>query len=250
VAGAFTGADRKGREGKFRLADGGTLFLDEIGDMPLPLQAKLLRALQEGEMEPLGSNHLVQFDVRILAATSRDLLGMVRSGKFREDLYYRLNVLPVRVPALRERRTDIPALVEVLGEDIALRSGVPQPEFSAAAVDLLCAQAWRGNVRELRNILEQLMMCSDARQISAEEVMRVLNEGGQAVPEWTAPVLAAPARLIRPMADAVAELEAQLISQALEATQGNRVAAAAALGISRATLYDRLAKMSELKPTT
>ena len=102
--GAYTGADRKGREGKFRLAHGGTLFLDEIGDMPLGLQAKLLRALQEGEIEPLGSNKLVPFDARVIAATSRDLARLVREGKFREDLFYRLNVLPLRVPPLRERR--------------------------------------------------------------------------------------------------------------------------------------------------
>src|SRR3954469_20872295 len=117
--GAYTGADRKGRDGKFKLADGGTLFLDEIGDMPLPLQAKLLRALQEGEIEPLGSNKVVPFDARVIAATSRDLGALVRDGRFREDLFYRLNVLPLRVPPLRERRSDIPALVEVLGEDMA-----------------------------------------------------------------------------------------------------------------------------------
>jgi MoxR-like ATPase len=101
--GAYTGADRKGRDGKFKLADGGTLFLDEIGDMPLALQPKLLRALQEGEIEPLGSNKVVPFDARVIAATSRDLPALVREGKFREDLYYRLNVLPIKVPPLRER---------------------------------------------------------------------------------------------------------------------------------------------------
>jgi transcriptional regulator with PAS, ATPase and Fis domain len=109
--GAYTGADRRGREGKFKLADGGTLFLDEIGDMPLALQPKLLRALQEGEIEPLGSNKVLRFDARVIAATSRDLAALVREGRFREDLYYRLNVLPIRVPPLRERRDDIPALV-------------------------------------------------------------------------------------------------------------------------------------------
>ena len=129
--GAYTGADRKGRDGKFKLADGGTLFLDEIGDMPLALQPKLLRALQEGEIEPLGSNKVCRFDARVIAATSRDLAALVREGKFREDLYYRLNVLPIRVPPLRERRADIPALVEVLVEDIALRNGTAPLELSA-----------------------------------------------------------------------------------------------------------------------
>ena len=106
--GAYTGAERKGRDGKFTLADGGTLFLDEIGDMPLGLQSKLLRALQEGEIEPLGSNQLIPFDARVIAATSRDLVKLVREGRFREDLYYRLNVLPIRVPPLRERRKTLP----------------------------------------------------------------------------------------------------------------------------------------------
>src|SRR5690606_8846230 len=112
--GAYTGADRKGRDGKFRLADGGTLFLDEIGDMPAPLQGKLLRALQEQEIEPLGSNRVLKVDVRVIAATSRDLKALVAEGRFREDLYYRINVLPIRVPALRERVGDLEALAEAL----------------------------------------------------------------------------------------------------------------------------------------
>src|SRR5829696_4199250 len=145
--GAFTGADRKGRQGKFKLADRGTLFLDEIGDMPLSLQPKLLRALQEGEIEPLGSNKLIAFDARVIAATSRDLAALVREGRFREDLFYRLNVLPIRVPALRERRSDIPALVEVLTEDMGIRSGSAPPEVGADAIALLSAQSWRGNIR-------------------------------------------------------------------------------------------------------
>ena len=115
--GAYTGADRRGCDGKFKLADGGTLFLDEIGDMPPHLQAKLLRALQEGEIEPMGSNQLASFDVRVVAATSRDLHALVRDGRFREDLFYRLHVLPIRVPPLRERRGDLPALVTVHAND-------------------------------------------------------------------------------------------------------------------------------------
>jgi transcriptional regulator with PAS, ATPase and Fis domain len=162
--GAYTGADRKGRDGKFKLADGGTLFLDEIGDMPQALQAKLLRALQEGEIEPLGSNKLVPFDARLIAATSRDLGALVREGRFREDLYYRLNVLPIRVPPLRERRSDIAALVEVLGEDMSHRSGSAPPELSPEALALLSGQVWRGNIRELRNVLEQ---AADAQRFTA-----------------------------------------------------------------------------------
>ena len=243
--GAFTGADRKGREGKFKLADGGTLFLDEIGDMPLALQAKLLRALQEGEIEPLGSNKVVPFDARVIAATSRDLPALVRDGRFREDLYYRLNVLPLRVPPLRERRSDIPALIEALGEDMAQRSGEAPPELMPDALALLAAQHWRGNTRELRNVLEQLAMRSDSTRIDAAEVKRVLAETGLeqiAAPEPSIPVGddADQGRLLRPMAEQIAELERRAIAAALARTGGNKLATARLLGISRATLYDRM----------
>ncbi|MBC7918690.1 MAG: sigma 54-interacting transcriptional regulator [Rhodoferax sp.] len=246
--GAYTGADRKGREGKFRLAHGGTLFLDEIGDMPLGLQAKLLRALQEGEIEPLGSNQLTPFDARVIAATSRDLGRLVREGSFREDLFYRLNVLPIRVPPLRERREDIAALVEVLGEDMALRSGAQPPELSAEALALLSAQVWRGNIRELRNVLEQATMRSDSHRIVSAQLEAVLRESGIAqlepVAAPTTPGLAAPttAVLVRPLAEQVAQLERQAIAAAMTAARGNKVAAARMLGISRATLYGRLAE--------
>ncbi|MDO8249833.1 MAG: sigma 54-interacting transcriptional regulator [Rhodoferax sp.] len=244
--GAYTGADRKGREGKFRLAHGGTLFLDEIGDMPLSLQAKLLRALQEGEIEPLGSNKLVPFDARVIAATSRDLNKLVREGNFREDLFYRLNVLPIRVPPLRERREDIPALVEVLGEDMALRSGAQPPELSAEALALLSAQVWRGNIRELRNVLEQATMRSDSHRILAPQLQAVLRESGIAqlallpVPALPGLATVTPTGLLRPLAEQVAELERQAIAAAMTAARGNKVAAARMLDISRATLYGRL----------
>jgi transcriptional regulator with PAS, ATPase and Fis domain len=245
--GAFTGADRKGRDGKFKLADGGTLFLDEIGDMPPSLQPKLLRALQEGEIEPLGSNKVIPFDARVIAATSRDLGALVREGKFREDLYYRLNVLPIRVPALRERRADIPALVEVLTEDMALRSGTPPPELGADAIALLSAQHWRGNIRELRNVLEQAAMRSDSPHIGVADLEAVLRESGvkqiaPAVPAGAPGSLAVTeaSRALRPLAEQVAELEKQAIDAALAATGGNKLAAAKLLGISRAKLYERL----------
>ncbi len=249
--GAYTGAERKGRDGKLKLADGGTLFLDEIGDMPLALQSKLLRALQEGEFEPLGSNQLMRFDAKVIAATSRDLGRLVREGKFREDLYYRLNVLPIRVPPLRERRADIPALAEALGEDIALRSGLPQPELTLDAMDLLSAQVWRGNVRELRNVLEQAAMLGDSSRIDRPQIEKVLRETGLAQVE---PILASvasvspaasmsdlvPPGVIRPLAEQVAQLERAAIARALASTGGNKAAAAKLLGISRATLYERL----------
>ena len=243
--GAYTGADRRPRVGKFKLADGGTLFLDEIGDMPQSLQAKLLRALQEGEIEPLGSNQLVPFDVRVVAATSRDLGALVQAGHFREDLYYRLHVLPLRVPPLRERRSDIPALVELLGEDMALRNGTAPPELRRDALALLMGQPWRGNIRELRNVLEQAAMRSDSPSIDAEQLLHILREAGV---EPAAPLVDAPtappgdddAALLRPLAEQVAEVEARAIAAALKASGGNKLAAARQLKISRATLYGRL----------
>jgi transcriptional regulator with PAS, ATPase and Fis domain len=243
--GAFTGADRRGREGKFKLADGGSLFLDEIGDMPLGLQAKLLRALQEGEIEPLGSNKLVPFDARVIAATSRDLPELVRRGLFREDLYYRLNVLPLRVPPLRERRSDIPALVEALGEDMALRSGEAPPELTPDALALLAGQHWRGNIRELRNVLEQVTMRSDSQRIDAAQLERILREAG--LEQIELPDLShagqdadEEAALLRPLAQQVAELEQKAIAAALVRTGGNKLATSRLLGISRATLYERM----------
>ena len=240
--GAYTGAERKGRVGKFKLADGGTLFLDEIGDMPPGLQAKLLRALQEGEIEPLGSNQLVPFDARVVAATSRDLPALVASGQFREDLYYRLNVLPVRVPPLRERRGDIPALIEVLGEDMAHR-GSPPPELSASAVALLAAQQWRGNIRELRNVLEQAALRADSSRLDARQMEALLRQSGLAQIQPALPPEPAPpdaSALLRPLAEQVAELEQRAIAAAMQTTGGNKLAAARLLGISRATLYERL----------
>ena len=253
--GAYTGADRRGRDGKFKLADGGTLFLDEIGDMSIHLQAKLLRALQEGEIEPLGSNRLVPFDVRVLAATSRDLPALVRAGRFREDLFYRLHVLPIRVPPLRERRGDIPALVEALGEELALRGGDAPPELLPDALALLAGQPWRGNIRELRNVLEQVAMRSDRQSLDAAQLARVLREAGSE-PVAAAPLDDAPhgapdaastaqaadseALLLRPLPQQIAELERRAITAALRAHGGNKLATARTLGISRAKLYERL----------
>jgi transcriptional regulator with PAS, ATPase and Fis domain len=232
--GAYTGADRKGRDGKFKLADGGTLFLDEVGDMPMPLQAKLLRALQEQEVEPLGSNKVIKVDVRVLAATSRDLKGLVAAGRFREDLFYRLNVLPIRLPALRERRADLEALAEHLLENIAARTGMPQRELTPSAIGALGAHDWPGNIRELRNVLEQAAMLTDSARLTAEDFAAIL------------PVSAAREGRVgamRPLPEQIAELERSSIRLALAATGGNKVSAARMLGISRATLYEKLSGM-------
>lgn len=234
--GAYTGADRKGRDGKFKLADGGTLFLDEVGDMPLALQPKLLRALQEQEIEPLGSNKVTKVDVRVIAATSRDLKQLVQAGKFRSDLYYRLNVLPVTLPPLRERCEDIPALCEYLLEQIALRTGMPQRELASSAVQLLSSYGWPGNIRELRNALEQVAMLTDRIRLGAEDFIAIL-------PAVNAEVKLPVPGAVRPLADVIAEVERTTIRGALEATGGNKMSAAKLLGISRATLYEKLASL-------
>ena len=246
--GAYTGADKKGRDGKFKLADGGTLFLDELGDMPMSVQVKLLRALQEGEIEPLGSNKLVRFDVRVVAATSRDLAQMVRDGTFREDLYYRLNVLPIRVPPLRERRADIALLVEALCEDIAVRGGGVQLDFEPQALALLAAQPWRGNIRELRNVLEQLALRSDSSHIGVEPVRALLTPGDAA--PLALPVAASAEPMapgaFRTLAERQAAMEREAMREALAHTGGNRSAAARLLGMSRARFYERLESLGLL----
>jgi transcriptional regulator with PAS, ATPase and Fis domain len=237
AAGAYTGADRKGREGKFQLADGGTLFLDEIGDMPLALQSKLLRALQEQEVEPLGSNRVQPVDVRIVAATSRDLAAMVEQGRFRADLYYRLNVVPIRVPPLRERIDDLDALVDALADDIARRSGLPAKQLDQDARDLLARHDWPGNIRELRNALEQATLMTDDAVLGAAHFAAIAALAAGR----TAPAAGAAPAPLRQLPQAKAELEMRAIREALATTGGNKVAAAKLLGISRATLYEKLA---------
>jgi len=236
--GAYTGADRRGRDGRFKLADGGTLFLDEIGDTPIGLQAKLLRALQEQEIEPLGSTKMFKVDVRVIAATSRDLKQMVADGRFREDLFYRLNVLPVRLPPLRERLSDLEALADSLLENIALRSGMPLRELTPSGLAALSGNHWPGNVRELRNTLEQAAMLTDHARLTADDFAGLQ---GMSATTPSPPLLPS-----RPLPQLIAELERSSIQSALEATKGNKVAAAKLLGISRATLYEKLAGMKRV----
>jgi transcriptional regulator with PAS, ATPase and Fis domain len=252
--GAYTGADRKGRIGKFKLADGGTLFLDEIGDMPLALQSKLLRALQEQEIEPLGSNRVEAVDVRIVAATSRDLQAMVAQGQFRADLFYRLNVLPIRLPPLRERLGDLDALVESLGEDIARRAALPPRSVSHEALEWLSRQSWPGNIRELRNALEQAALMTDDLVLEPQHFERSATHPEPAKPTRAAPdpvpaLPPLPAPAPRLLSEQVAALERQAIAEALRDTAGNRTEAAKRLGMSRAALYDRLARWPELMPS-
>jgi len=231
--GAYTGADRAGRSGKFLLANGGTLFLDEIGDMQLPLQAKLLRVLQEQEIEPLGSNRVQHVDVRVIAATSRDLGREVEAGRFRSDLFYRLHVLPIEVPPLRERISDLEALCQAHLERIADEGGLVQRELAPGALHRLGAYHWPGNVRELRNVLQRVCAQTDAQVLHA-------GDFGAVLPEASGP--AGPDPGVRPLDEVLARAERAALEDALQATGGNKRRAAQALGISRSRLYERLAR--------
>jgi transcriptional regulator with PAS, ATPase and Fis domain len=237
AAGAYTGADRKGREGKFKLADGGTMFLDEVGDMPLALQAKLLRVLQEQEIEPLGSNRLTRINVRVIAATSVDLPARVADGRFRSDLYYRLNVLQLALPALRARLDDLPLLTERLLEDISIRIGQPL-DIDPDGIDELAHYYWPGNVRELRNILERAVLMNETPRLSAQHIASVLPRS--ICPAEPSDKSHGPSDTPRSLAQVTAEAERDAIAVALNATSGNKVAAAHLLGISRAALYHKL----------
>ncbi|MGV6477185.1 sigma-54 interaction domain-containing protein [Azotobacter vinelandii] len=229
--GAFTGASRKARPGKFQIAQGGTLFLDEIGDMPLHLQGKLLRVLQEKEFEPVGSNEILFSDVRLITATSCDLEEAVRQGKFRADLYYRLNVLPIHLPPLRERPEDLPALCEAilgqLGSDHTL---------SPAALALLARHDWPGNIRELRNLLERTILLGDDPYLDEAMLAAAL---GPLPPPAPAAVAAVTGENYR---QAMQRFERELLENAL-ASAGNALEAARRLGLSRSTLYRRLAAL-------
>ncbi len=185
VKGSFTGAVVD-RAGKFEQADGGTLFLDEIGDMALAAQAKVLRALQEGIVTRIGGAKSIQVDVRVLAATNKRVEVEIAEGRFREDLFYRLNVVPVHVPPLRERREDIPVLVEHFAETLATTSGLAPKRFEAGAVEALARRPWPGNIRELRNGIERLLILASGSTVTGADVTRLLPMVGEAPPEAAA----------------------------------------------------------------
>ncbi|HEX7838792.1 MAG TPA: sigma 54-interacting transcriptional regulator [Kofleriaceae bacterium] len=234
--GAFTDAVRD-KPGLFEDADGGTLFLDEIGELPLALQAKLLRALQEGEIRRVGDTQSIQVDVRLIAATLRDLADDVREGRFREDLYYRINVLAVPVPPLRDRPEDIPELARFFAARHAQRHQLGRIELSEAAIETLVRQPWPGNVRELENLIERAVVLADApgagagtRVIDLDYLGTVMNVHPPGPPAGDADALS--------IKKATRELEQDLIRRALGVTAGNRTNAAKLLEIShRALLY-------------
>ncbi len=176
MKGSFTGAFAD-RAGKFELADGGTLFLDEIGDMSLSAQAKVLRALQEGVISRVGSGKALPVDVRVIAATNKNLGAEIEQGRFREDLLYRLNVVPIHVPSLRERRGDIPQLVAHFSAELTQRGGLPVKEFDAAALERLTAHDWPGNIRELKNAVERLLILATGATVTDADVERLVGKG-------------------------------------------------------------------------
>jgi transcriptional regulator with PAS, ATPase and Fis domain len=236
--GAYTGADRKGRDGKFRTADGGTLFLDEIGEMPLQLQAKLLRVLQEREIEPLGSDKVTKVDVRVIAATNLDLQKRVSEGAFRADLYYRLNVLSIPLPPLRDCAGDLPDICARLLDDIILSGDYVSARITPSGLAALARYDWPGNVRELRNILERALILSDSGRLTSDDFARILRFGHETA--TAAPPRATSA--VVPYAQAEAEFEKQTLECALQASNGQITEAAKMLRISRATFYKKLAK--------
>lgn len=235
VRGAFTGA-LVDRPGCFRAADGGVLLLDEIGDMALSVQAKILRVLQEGEVTPVGSSHPVPVNVRLIAATHRDLHVAVKAGEFREDLWYRLNVLPIRIPPLRERLADIIPLAEYFLR-IGSAGGTPKI-LSADAAQRLLQRAWLGNVRELKNVMDRsqalvrspVIAASDLDEMLEDNHAEVLNIG---LPDW----------FDGDLPTATARLEKTMIERAMAESKGNRTEAARRLGIHRQLLYSKLKQL-------
>ncbi len=236
--GAYTGADRKGRKGKFELADGGTLFLDEIGDMSPSLQAKLLRALQEKEVEPVGSNRLLAVDVHVIAATSRPLQQDVDAGRFRADLFYRLNVITLNLPPLRDRLDDLPLIAEALSDSLARQLGEPPRSLSDDAFAYLARHAWPGNIRELANVLERALLMSDAERLGAADIERVLPSVASPAESPTAH-----AHPVQTLQQILQQSERDAIVAALNEANGNKTQAARRLGISRASLYEKMAAL-------
>lgn len=232
--GSFTGAFKQ-RTGKFEQASGGTLFLDEIGDMSLSAQAKVLRALQESKITRIGSEKSISVDVRIVAATNKDLLQEIEMGRFREDLYHRLSVILIHVPPLRERKDDIPELAGHFLKDIAEESGAPEKPITREAVDELMRLDWTGNVRELRNVMERLYILS-GKQITAQDVI------DYAVPPRRKPKATAVYDQFEKFQDFKDHVEKEFILAKLEATQWNISKTAELIDIQRSHLYNKMEK--------
>jgi DNA-binding NtrC family response regulator len=229
--GAFTGAVNA-RKGKFELADRGTLFLDEVGDMPAAMQAKVLRVLQEGEFERVGGTVTLRCDVRVVAATNKDLQAEVAAGRFREDLFYRLAVVPIHVPPLRERREDVPALAEAFLGEACERNGRRTMRLGRDALAALQGHDWPGNVRELRNLVERLVILCDGPELGADDVAGVLPGARRPRTERL--------REGVPLKDLLEEAEREIVLGALDRNGDNMAETARALGLERSHLYKKL----------
>lgn len=234
--GAFTGADAD-RDGFFQAANGGTLFLDEVADLPLAMQVKLLRAIQEKKVRKVGSTQEEPVDVRIISATHQKLGEQVEAGKFRHDLYYRLNVIELRMPALRERREDIPSFVNAILEKLAIAVGAKKPDVTAEAMEALSRYDFPGNVRELENVLERALALSGAGQIGLDDLQLTPPE----VPDAAAPAATAGGKY--PLQDYLDRVEKEAILEALEKTRFNRTAAAKLLGITFRSMRYRMERL-------
>jgi two-component system nitrogen regulation response regulator NtrX len=231
--GAFSGA-MKAKKGKFEMADGATIFLDEIGDMSPRVQAKMLRVLEEQRFEPVGSNIPIKVDVRVISATNKPLSGLIESGEFRADLFYRLNVIPFQIPPLRERLEDVPSLVEHFNRRFSQKYGKREKQFSKSAVDALQSYTWLGNVRELRNTIERVIILSNGEKISADDLPK-FNESDEP-----------PASSFRfpSFKDATDAYQREFIIHKLKEFDGNVTRAAESMGVDRTHLYR---KMRDLK---
>src|SRR5689334_13345727 len=241
--GSFTGALAR-RPGRFELADGGTLFLDEVGDLPMDVQIKLLRTIQEREFERVGGTETIKVDVRLVSATNRNLEKMIEEGEFREDLYYRLNVFPINLPPLRDRPDDLPVLAGHFAAKFARQMGVPPAGVSTDALSRLREYAWPGNVRELENIIERAMILAKGGELAAHHLDFGRRAGGGASGSGAVPVLAsvpppaaAPAEDGRSLAERLLDSERKEIMPAVDKSKGNIASASRILGINRSTLY-------------
>ena len=243
--GAFTGATDR-RIGRFELADRGTLLLDEVGDLGAEAQAKLLRAIESGEIERVGGSKPIRVDVRILSATNKDLTRAVADGTFREDLYFRLNVIPLAIPPLRERPDDIPALVRHFSALHRGRTGQPLTSWSADAIDALTRYRWPGNVRELANIVERLAILNPGREVTSAEIREVLPNGPMRLAEPAA--LPNATVLEASLTDTLDEYERTLITRALSVAGGNIAEAARRLQTDRPNLYRRMKRLGIVEP--
>ncbi|MCK4729660.1 MAG: sigma-54-dependent Fis family transcriptional regulator, partial [Desulfobacterales bacterium] len=236
--GAFTGA-HKSRIGRFELANEGTIFLDEIGDMSPNLQVKLLRVLQEQKFERVGSTRTIKVDIRIIAATNKNLISAVNKGTFREDLYYRLNVIPIKVPPLRHRKSDIPLLVDFFLKKFNEEKREPIKEFSPEAIDALLQYDWRGNVRELENLVERVIILADGDEIELDDISESIKGRATTIESFEATIPPNGGILFD---HAVEEYEKKLILQALSETNWVTTKAAKLLNINRTTLIEKMKK--------